>query len=83
MEGRAPTPGFSTNYADDKIIPAYAKDSVYVATELGLINGDGNNRFNPNQPLTRAQSSAMISRFLAFLESDLKQNYRDDMLFFD
>ncbi|WP_419961286.1 S-layer homology domain-containing protein [Psychrobacillus sp. BM2] len=83
MEGRAPSPGFTTNYADDKIIPAYAKDSVYVATELGLINGDEKNRFNPNQSLTRAQSSAMISRFLTFLESDLKQNYRDDMLFFD
>ncbi len=83
LEGRAPSPGFKTSYADDKKIPAYAKDSVYVATELGLISGDEKNRFNPNQPLTRAQASAIISRFLNFLEADLKQNYRDDMLFFD
>ena len=83
LEGRAPSPGFKTSYVDDKKIPAYAKDSVYVATELGLISGDEKNRFNPNQPLTRAQASAIISRFLNFLEADLKQNYRDDMLFFD
>ncbi len=83
LEGRAPSPGFKTNYVDDKKIPAYAKDSIYVATELGLISGDEKNRFNPNQPLTRAQASAIISRFLNFLEADLKQNYRDDMLFFD
>ncbi|MEK4484749.1 S-layer homology domain-containing protein [Psychrobacillus sp. FSL H8-0484] len=83
LEGRAPSPGFKTNFADDNKIPTYAKESVYVATELGLINGDEKNRFNPNQSLTRAQSAAMIARFLNFLENDLKQNYRDDMLFFD
>ena len=83
MEGRAPSPGYRTNYVDNHKIPAWGKDSVYVATELGLIYGDERNRFNPNAPLTRAQSAALIVRFLDFLESDLKQNYRDDMLFFD
>jgi len=83
MEGRAPSPGYRTNYVDNNKIPAWGKDSVYVATELGLIYGDENNRFNPNAPLTRAQSAALIVRFLDFLESDLKDNYRDDMLFFE
>ena len=83
LEGRAPSPGFKTNFTDDKEIPEYAKDSVYVATELGLIYGDEKNRFKPNQTLTRAQSAALITRFLNFLEADLKQNYRDDILFFD
>lgn len=83
MEGRAPSPGYRTNYVDNHKIPAWGKDSVYVATELGLIYGDERNRFNPNAPLTRAQSAALIVRFLDFLENDLKQNYRDDMLFFD
>ena len=83
MEGRAPTPGYKTNYIDDKKIPNFARDSVYVATELGLIYGDTQNRFNPSQPLTRAQASTMLVRFLDFLENDLKQNYRDDVLFFE
>lgn len=83
MEGRAPTPGYRTNFADDKLIPSYAKDSVYVSTELGLIYGDSKNRFNPNQSLTRAETSLIMVRFLNFLENDLKQNYRDDMLFFE
>jgi len=83
MEGRAPSPGYKTNYVDDKKIPNFARDSVYVATELGLIYGDTQNRFNSTQPLTRAQASTMLVRFLDFLENDLKQNYRDDMLFFE
>lgn len=83
MEGRAPSPGYSTHFADDSSIPAWAKDSVYVATELGLIYGDQQNRFNPHNQLTRAESSAILIRFLDFLENDLKQNYRDDILFFN
>ncbi|MFS0576580.1 S-layer homology domain-containing protein [Sporosarcina sp. 179-K 3D1 HS] len=83
MEGRAPSPGYRTNYVDNHKIPNWARDSVYVATELGLVSGDQFNRFNPNEPLTRAQAAAVTVRFLDFLENDLKQNYRDDMLFFD
>ncbi len=83
MEGRAPSPGYRTNYVDNNRIPAWGKDSVYVATELGLIYGDEKNHFNPNAPLTRAQSAALLVRFLDFLENDLKQNYRNDMLFFE
>ena len=83
MEGRAPSPGYRTNYVDNNRIPSWAKDSVYVATELGFVTGDNFNRFNPNEPLTRAQASALIVRFLDFLESDLKQNYREDTLLFD
>ena len=83
MEGRAPSPGFRTHYVDDHKISDWAKDSVYVATELGLVSGDEFNRFNPQQPLTRAQAAALTDRFLQFLENDLQQNYRDDILFFD
>ncbi|KAB7707644.1 S-layer homology domain-containing protein [Bacillus aerolatus] len=82
LENRAPTPGYQTGYADNNSIPKWAKDSVYVATEIGLVYGDGRNRFNPYQEMTRAEASAMIIRFLNFLEKDLQQNYRDDMLFF-
>ncbi|GKV64952.1 MULTISPECIES: S-layer homology domain-containing protein [unclassified Sporosarcina] len=81
MEGRAPSPGFKTHYVDDHKISGWAKDSVYVATELGLIQGNEFNRFNPQQQLTRAQAALITSRFLDFLENDLKQNYRDDIFF--
>lgn len=81
MEGRAPDPGYHTGFKDDKAIPNWSKDSVYIANELGLIYGDDLNRFNPNKPLTRAEGSALIVRFLDFLEHDLKENYREDMMF--
>lgn len=45
--------------------------------------GDSAGRFNPNKPLTRAEASVVLERFLKYLEDDLKQNYRDDILFFN
>lgn len=83
MEGRAPSPGYRTKFADDKSIPNWAKDSAYVAHELGLVQGDANNRFKPQQKLTRAEASALIQRFLDFLEHDLQKNYREDILKMD
>lgn len=82
LEGKAPDPGYKTNYKDDYKITDYARDSIYVATELGLMSGS-EGYFNPKGKLTRAQSAAIITRFLEYLEADLKQNFRDDILFFD
>lgn len=83
LEGRAPSPGYKTKFIDDNKIPKEAKDSIYVASELGLIDPDKKNRINPNEVLTRGKASQLLIRYLNFLESDLKQNYRDDMLYFN
>ena len=82
LEGKAPDPGYSTSYKDDNKISNYARDGVYVVTQLGIMNGSNGN-FNPHDTLTRAQAAAIIERFLQYLENDLKQNYRDDILFFE
>ncbi|KOY81101.1 S-layer homology domain-containing protein [Lysinibacillus macroides] len=83
LENRAPEPGYLTKFVDDAQIPNYARDGIYIANELGLMIGDATGRFNPSKPLTRAEASAVLERFLKYLEDDLKQNYRDDILFFN
>jgi hypothetical protein len=82
LEERAPDPGYTTSYRDDYKIADYARDSIYIATELGLLQGS-NGSFDPKGTLTRAQSAAIIERFLLYLEQDLKENYRDNILFFN
>lgn len=37
------------------IIKHWAKDKILRAVELGLMNGDGDNTFDPDKPVTRAQ----------------------------
>ena len=83
FESKAPTPGYSTSFADDRLIPAWAKDSIYMAKEIGLVQGDQSNRVNPNTVLTRAEASALLVRFLEFLEGDLQRDYRENIILFN
>jgi hypothetical protein len=82
FENKAPTPGYRTAFNDDYQIPNWAKDSVYVAREIGLVNGDNYNNFNPNQVMTRAQAATMLVRFLEFLENDLQKDYRENIILY-
>jgi len=80
---KAPNPGYYTSFADDDRIPSWAKDSVYVAREIGIVQGDSYNRFNPDKVMTRAEASAMLVRFLEFLEKDLQRDYRENIILFN
>jgi hypothetical protein len=80
FSNKAPNPGYYTSFSDDDKIPSWARDSVYVAREIGIIEGDSYNRFNPNKVMTRAEASAMLVRFLEFLERDLQRDYRENIM---
>jgi hypothetical protein len=83
FENKAPTPGFATSFDDDRIIPGWAKDAIYVAKEIGLLKGDSSNKVNPDKALTRAEASALLVRFLQFLESDLQKDYRENIILYN
>ncbi len=54
--------GRSTTYADDARIPAWAKIYVESAYQHGLLVGRGDNRFEPDGWLTRAEAAAILLR---------------------
>jgi len=54
--------GGSTTYADDARIPAWAKAYVESALKQGLLVGRGDNRFEPDGWLTRAEAVAIFLR---------------------
>lgn len=76
----APKGYFSTGFNDDYAIPAWAKRDVYVAHEIGLLEGDANGDFNPNGSLTREEAASMISRMIDFMMKDLTVDYVEKIL---
>ncbi|CAH8249565.1 S-layer homology domain-containing protein [Paenibacillus melissococcoides] len=44
---------------------AWYYNDVVTATELGLVEGIGQGKFDPNRNITRQEMSAVVSRFLA------------------
>jgi hypothetical protein len=52
-----------SKFTDDSKISNYAKTAVYRAKNAGLVNGKGNNMFEPRATATRAEAAAIIMRF--------------------
>lgn len=53
-----------TVFADDSAIASWAKEKVYRMQQAGIINGKGNNLFDPLGNATRAEAAKMISVYL-------------------
>jgi len=49
-------------FNDDSSISSWAKDSVYIAKENGLVGGVGNNQFNPSGNATREEALIIFYR---------------------
>ncbi|NPV26735.1 MAG: S-layer homology domain-containing protein [Firmicutes bacterium] len=78
--GLAPATGYRTTYLDDTEIPIWAVDAIYLATEFGLIQGDRGYVY-PNERMTRAEAAAFLNRFITFLQRDLKEHYRERVIY--
>lgn len=56
-------------FNDDALISDYAKAAVIQSYRAGIINGRNGNYFDPLSTATRAESAAMLHRFLMLLQT--------------
>lgn len=82
FDAKAPTPGYYLPFSDERQIPGWSRDAFYAAWEIGLVRGDSFNQVHPNKVLTRAEASAMLMRFLEFLQNDLQKDYRENIVLY-
>lgn len=50
-------------FVDANQVSAYAADAVVWANKVGIMNGKGENRLDPDGEATRAEMATMIARF--------------------
>lgn len=80
LESLAPSPLAVTNFRDNDLIPAYARNAAYVAAKIGLVQGDDKGYLRPAEKLTKARAAAMLKRFIVYLQDGIKQDYRDRLV---
>lgn len=80
FQNLAPIGKYSTGFKDDSKIPTWAKDHIYVAKMLGII--EGGEYFYPNSSITKAETSELIVKFINYLQNQLKYDYRENILNF-
>lgn len=76
----APNPPYKTSFADDAIIPTWAKDAVYVANEIGLVVGTPEGNFNPNKRVTKEEAAVMIFNLMHHMTERMSYDYREKIL---
>ena len=59
------------NFADRAAVSSYARTAVAWARENGLVSGVGGNRFAPTDPVTRAQTAAVLARSLRLADTEI------------
>lgn len=69
-----------TSFADDYKIPSWAKKSINVARGMGIIVGNEDNELEPDKLMTRAEVSEMISKFIKYLQYDIRKEYRERII---
>ena len=50
-------------FADDSLISGWAKDAVYACQMANIVNGKGENKFEPKGNATRAEASKILAVF--------------------
>lgn len=80
LEGMAPVGSYQTAFLDDRDIPRWARDAVYVGSRIGLVKGDDYGYVLPNQVMSRAEAAAFLSRFIRYLQAEMKAEYRERIL---
>lgn len=63
-------PGNVEFFADQSSISSYASDAVSWARENGIVGGKDGNRFDPQGLATRAETAAILSRWVPFQQED-------------
>lgn len=64
----------TTDYSDDKVIPAWAKAGVAYAKQAGIAQGKGDNRFAPQDHASRAEAVTVILGMLEAMQQDAIAN---------
>ncbi len=80
LEYLAPMPPYTTTFTDDKMIPKWARDSVYVANEIGLVHGYPDGTFRPDVYLNKADATALIANFINHIKDTITIDYREKII---
>ncbi len=55
----------TTSFADDSDIPAWAKGSVVIVKQAGIVQGNSDNKYAPQSNATRAEAVTVLLKMLA------------------
>lgn len=78
LENLAPIKQYSLGYKDENGVQAWAKDSIYLAKQLGFIAES--DYLYPNRPLSKGEAAKLMVDLIEYMQEDLRYDYREGIL---
>ena len=78
LENLAPIKQYSLGYKDENKVQAWAKDSIYLAKQLGFI--EESDYLYPNRALTKGEAAKLMVDLIEYMQEDLRYDYREGIL---
>ena len=78
IQNQAPIKNYTTGFKDDSSIPKWAKDHVYMAMQLDIVEKD--EYFYPNQAITKEETAVILVNFINYLQTSLMYDFRENIL---
>lgn len=80
LEDLAPNPYAITPFKDDISIPTYARNAIYAANRIGLIEGDSRGYLKPDEKITKAKAAVLMNKFITYMREGIKEDYQDRIM---
>lgn len=68
-----------TPFIDNDMIPSYARNSVKVASDIGLLQDNQSGIFSGRSFISNEQTALMLYRLIVYMGDEIAQDYRDRM----
>ncbi len=80
LQNMAPNANAVTTFKDNDSIPSFARSSMYVAEQIGLIHADDRGYINPNDKITKARAAVMLNDLIEYMRNGISKDYRENIL---
>ena len=80
LEDLAPSPPYQTKFIDDENISKWAKDSIFMADQISLVNGYPDGTFRPKKRLSKADAAVLIKGFIDHIKDTITVDYREKII---
>ncbi len=80
LQNMAPNTNAVTMFKDNDSIPSFARSSMYVAEQIGLIHADDRGYINPNSKITKAKAAVMLNGLIEYMRNGISKDYRENIL---
>lgn len=80
LDDIAPSYDYYTNFEDDKKIPLWAKNSIYMGIKTNIISGYPDNTIRPLSLVTKAETAVILDKLINHLNKEITIDYKEKLL---